>query len=639
MTIQRKFLLILIGVGVFFLLLAVLFVWNDSRTKLQNNLTMQEQSLQREISNSLLLTDFLLSQQVKASMNLFKKTIRDRGSLTVGELTQVAQASVPDILIGGAGQANQFELVDLHTELMGGTATLFSQSGEDFVRISTNVQTATGRAVGTQLAQNGAAIQAIRQQQAFYGNVDILGNPYVTGYEPLTDASGAVVGIAYVGYKADLAQLNQLVNNSKLLTKGFVALIDHHQVVRAASSHVSPEQVAAALQNSADWQINKQQFEPWKYTIVTALNRAEMRSHIGGQIAQTVFWLFIAISFVIGSVYFLLQKLVINRISQTTAAMVAITRGEGDLTRRFSVYSNDEFGQMARQFDMLLEQLQQMISKLKDVTRDLVASAEQLAGYSVKSLSGAHDSAIGLTQVSDAALKLATTNHEVATNAHQACENSNFIAKVATEATEALQAVMKQSSVQVEAVEKSAAAMLQLNDASGKIGSILEVISAIAEQTNLLALNAAIEAARAGEQGRGFAVVADEVRSLAGRTQSSTNEIKQMIEQLQQGVHQVGQMNSEYRDKVLVSQTQTQKAAFAVEKVKNASEVITKLNSQINDLAKMQQHVSDLMQDKTQQLVTTTEHSRQQAEHTEQASLKVRDIASQYDQSLNQYRS
>lgn len=639
MSIQRKFLMILIGVGLFFLLLASLFVWNDSSSKLQNSLKMQEQSLQREIANSLILTDFFLSQQVKASMSLFKKTISDRGALTMGDLTKVDQISVPDILLGGAGQANQFTLVDLHTQLMGGTATLFSKAGDDFIRISTNVQTSKGRAIGTPLAQNGAAIQAIRQQQAFYGNVDILGNPYVTGYEPLSDENGAIVGIAYVGYKADLAELNQLVNNSKLLNKGFVALIDHNQVVRAASSHVTAEQIAEILKNPADWQINKQAFAPWKYTIVTAMNKAEMSSQIGGQIAQTVFWLSIAIGCLIGSVYFLLQKLVISRILQTTAAISAITSGEGDLTRRFSVYSADEFGQMARQFDMLLEQLHQMISQLKRVTVDLVGSAEQLAGFSLKSLSGAHDSARGLTDVSEAALKLADTNHEVTRNAIQASENSRLIASVAAEASQALGAVMKQSEVQVEAVEKSASAMLQLTEASGKIGSILEVISSIADQTNLLALNAAIEAARAGEQGRGFAVVADEVRSLAGRTQSSTNEIKQMIDQLQQGVTQVEQMNMEYRDKVLVAKEQTNMAAVAVDKVKNASQVITTLNSQINDLAKVQQQLSDLMQTKTVELVQTTEHSRQQAQRTEEASLQVRDIAGQYDQSLSQYRS
>ena len=241
--------------------------------------------------------------------------------------------------------------------------------------------------------------------------------------------------------------------------------------MRAASSHISPEQVAAALQNPGDWQINTQQFGPWKYSIVTAMNRAEISNHIGGQIAQTVFWLFIAIVCLIGSVYFLLQKLVISRILQTTAAIAAITSGEGDLTRRFSVYSNDEFGQMARQFDMLLDQLHQMVSKLKDVTGDLVGSAEQLAGFSLKSLSGAHDSALGLTQVSDAALKLADTNHEVSTNALQASENSTLIAAVAAEASQALGAVMKQSAVQVEAVEKSAVAMLQLSAASGKIVS------------------------------------------------------------------------------------------------------------------------------------------------------------------------
>jgi len=639
MSIQRKFLVILIGVGLFFMLLALLFVWNDSSSKLQSNLKMQEQSLQREITNSLVLTDFLLSQQVKASMNVFKKTIADSGPLTTGEMVNVADAAVPDILLGGTGQANQFEVVDLHTQLMGGTATLFSKAGEDFIRISTNVQTANGRAVGTALAQNGAAIQAIRQQKAFYGNVDILGMPFMTGYEPLTDASGSIVGIAYVGYKADLAELNHLVSSSKLLDKGFVVLLDNNQVVRAASSHLTAEQIAAALKDADQWQLNKQPFAPWKYTIVTAMNRSEISSYVGKQIAQTVFWLFIAILCLIGSVYYLLQKLVISRILQTTAAITAITSGEGDLTRRFSVYSQDEFGQMARQFDMLLDQLHQMISKLKNVTGELVGSADQLAGFSLKSLSGAHDSAKGLMQVSDASLKLADTNHEVSSSALQASENSTLIASVAAEASQALAVVMRQSAVQVDAVEKSSSAMSQLTDASGKIGSILEVISSIADQTNLLALNAAIEAARAGEQGRGFAVVADEVRSLAGRTQSSTNEIKQMIDQLQQGVRQVAQMNVDYRDQVLAAKEQTHLASIAVEKVQSVSQIITRLNSQINDLAKVQQQLSDLMQDKTQELVQTTELSRQQAQRTEEASLKVRDIAGQYDQSLNQYRS
>lgn len=148
---------------------------------------------------------------------------------------------MPDLLLGSEAQGNSYQLVDDLTAIMGGTATLFSRTGDDFVRISTNVITDTGRATGTLLAPTGAAMAAIRQGKAFYGSVDILGNPFVTGYEPLTNAQGEVVGIGYVGYKADLEALRQLLASSRLLNSGFVALLDRNGAIRAQSSHIKAE--------------------------------------------------------------------------------------------------------------------------------------------------------------------------------------------------------------------------------------------------------------------------------------------------------------------------------------------------------------------------------------------------------------
>ncbi|WP_028239573.1 methyl-accepting chemotaxis protein [Stutzerimonas azotifigens] len=285
----------------------------------------------------------------------------------------------------------------------------------------------------------------------------------------------------------------------------------------------------------------------------------------------------------------MLMRVLMRPLMDMNQAMRGIAQGEGDLTKRLLVQSDDEFGELATGFNQFVERIQGSIREVSEATQQLNEVAQRVLTASNSSMANSDEQASRTNSVAAAINQLGAAAQEIARNAAQASEQASG---ARGEAEDGRQVVERNIQAMQSLSEKISASCRQMEALNGKtvdIGQILEVIKGISEQTNLLALNAAIEAARAGEAGRGFAVVADEVRNLAHRTQSSAQEIQQMIEQLQVGARES-----------VATMTQSQEHSEASVRIANhAGERLGGVTRLIGEIDGMNQSVATATEEQT----------------------------------------
>ncbi|WP_339730872.1 methyl-accepting chemotaxis protein [uncultured Pseudomonas sp.] len=342
---------------------------------------------------------------------------------------------------------------------------------------------------------------------------------------------------------------------------------------------------------------------------------------------------------VVGILLIWLTALGVTRPILGVAAMLKnIASGEGDLTRRLEYAKQDELGELASWFNRFLDKLQPIIADVKRSVQDARSTADQSALIASQTSDGMQQQYREVDQVATAFQEMSATAQDVAHNAAQAAE----AARTADQASREGMSVIGKTTSTIELLANEMNVAMQevegLANSSEKIGSVLEVIRSIAEQTNLLALNAAIEAARAGEAGRGFAVVADEVRNLAKRTQDSVEEIRQVIEGLQSGTKEVvSTMHSSHRQ-AQGSVEQVEQAVAVLQRISQAVSVITDMNLQIASAAEEQSSVAEEINRNVASIRDVTESISAQADESAKISQGLNKLANHQQSLMDQFR-
>ncbi|MDQ3596953.1 MAG: methyl-accepting chemotaxis protein, partial [Pseudomonadota bacterium] len=272
---------------------------------------------------------------------------------------------------------------------------------------------------------------------------------------------------------------------------------------------------------------------------------------------------------------------------------VAERVASGDLSHNLISRRQDELGQLQRSMQSMTVGLRELIGGISDGVTQIASAAEQLSAVTEQTSAGVNSQKVETDQVATAMNEMAATVQEVARNAEEASEAAVAADQQAREGDKVVGEAIAQIERLASEVGNSTEAMGHLKRESDKIGSVLDVIKSVAQQTNLLALNAAIEAARAGEAGRGFAVVADEVRSLAQRTQKSTEEIEELIVGLQSGTQQVATIMDNSRGLTDSSVELTRRAGNALENITRTVSAIQAMNQQIATAAEQQSAVAE----------------------------------------------
>lgn len=381
-----------------------------------------------------------------------------------------------------------------------------------------------------------------------------------------------------------------------------------------------------------------QLFEPWGWVIGSGVYIDDMQAEFWGQVWQAC-WVGLGIAIIMAALVTLIARSIVRPLQDAVQAMANIASGESDLTRSLDTHGRDEVTQLAQHFNAFVAKLRKVVNHLQSTASALEQSSTELGTDATQAQQRSQQQALQMDQVATAINEVTYAVQDVARNAEHAASEMRGAQVQAEQGQQNIDSSLSQIGELSVTINQAVEVIRTLATQSSEIGSVLEVIRSIAEQTNLLALNAAIEAARAGEQGRGFAVVADEVRLLAQRTQQSTAEIQSMIEGLQKhseaAVNVIG--NSSRASQLTIEQA-TQ-AGQTLNSIALALSNLNGLNASIASATSQQAHAIEDINHNVTQAAGLSQSTAQAAEQSSSASVHLKELSVQLNGLMHQFKA
>ncbi|PTU73735.1 methyl-accepting chemotaxis protein [Pseudomonas mangrovi] len=386
----------------------------------------------------------------------------------------------------------------------------------------------------------------------------------------------------------------------------------------------------------------------WDMAVGTALNldgidaqiaqvEAEIDERIG-TIITSILVVAVILLLVLGVLGVMFSNAFLRPLQQIRNNLDDIAAGEGDLTRRLPINSDDELGQLAGSFNRFVEKIHGLVRQIVDMTGQLTELVGQVSAQAQRSEQAMDRQRHETDQVATAINEMSAAAHEVARSAQSAAEAAQKTDQEGQAAKLVVDGSIQRIHTLVDDIRSSGVSLDSLQKDVQSIVSVLDVIRSIAEQTNLLALNAAIEAARAGEAGRGFAVVADEVRALASRTQQSTQEIQGMIDRLQQGTEQAVSSMRRSSDAGDVTSEQANKAGTSLDAIAHLIGTINAMNAQIASAAEEQTAVAEEINRSVHQIAVAVDSVASETQQGAQTARSLAGLGERLGQLVRQFR-